>query len=95
MASLSASLLASHLRIGDDEDAALLALYEGAAWDYVRAFTGHDWRSEMNEDVPDAIQAAVLLLVADSYEHRLAQGDVRLHPNPAVDRLLWPFRTFA
>ena len=41
--------------------------------------------------VPAGIKQAILLRVADLFEHREAQGD-QLVPNPAEDALLFPFR---
>ncbi len=45
------------------------------------------------ESVPAPIRAAGLLLVEDAYRHRAAQSvDFEVHENPAVIRLLAPYR---
>lgn len=41
--------------------------------------------------LPAPLKAAVLLLVADLYEHREASGDAVVE-NPVFDRLIWPYR---
>lgn len=87
---LTLTTVEQHLRSGAGQEAALLTLYMGAAWDYVRAFTNREWA----DPVPASVEAAVLLLVADLYENREATGPVKLHENKAVERLLWPHRVF-
>ena len=42
--------------------------------------------------VPAPFKAAILLMVADLYEHRMSQSEIRITPNVAVDRLLWAKR---
>lgn len=42
--------------------------------------------------VPEAIKAAIKLLVADMYEHREAGTEGRVESNPTVERLLWAYR---
>jgi len=42
--------------------------------------------------VPRSIKAAMLLCIADLYEHREAMSEIRLEENPTVDRLLWSKR---
>jgi uncharacterized phiE125 gp8 family phage protein len=44
---------------------------------------------------PFSIKAAILLLIGGLYEQRESQSPEKLHDNPAVDRLTWPFRVFA
>jgi hypothetical protein len=82
--------IVKHLRIGGANELALLALYEGAASEYIKAFTNRDF---VDEDVPFAVKAAALLLIGDLYENREAQGPA-LHENRTVERLLWPHRVF-
>jgi uncharacterized phiE125 gp8 family phage protein len=45
-------------------------------------------------ETPYSIRAAILLLVAGLYENRESSGPVKLNDNPAVDRLLFPFRAW-
>ncbi len=49
---------------------------------------------DLTTDVPEAIRAAIKLLVADMYEHREAQVETRMQENPTVQRLLWPYRVW-
>ena len=51
--------------------------------------------SESADYVPDAIKAAIKLLVADMYEHREARLETRIEDNPTVLRLLWPYRVIS
>lgn len=85
--------IAAHLRLPGGEYDFNLEVYELAAWEYVRAFTGQTWTAE-STDVPASVTAAVLLLIADLYENREAQSPVPLAENKAVERLLWPHRSF-
>lgn len=45
-------------------------------------------------EVPYSIKAAVLLLIGGMYEHRESESEIKIFPNLAVDRLLWPYRVF-
>lgn len=82
----------AHLRVQHSDEDSLIGTYMAAAWDYVRAFTRQEWPGE---EAPAAVCMAVLLLVGDSYENREAQSPVALKENKAVERLLWPHRSFA
>lgn len=83
--------LHEHLRISPtDDDAILLPVYAQAALDHIRAVTGLPLPDDTS--LPDGIMAALLLLVGDLYENRVAASEVKLHGNPAVDRLLAPYR---
>ena len=45
-------------------------------------------------NIPQALKAAILLLVGDMYENREASGQgAMVVENPTVDRLLWPYRS--
>jgi hypothetical protein len=80
------------LRLGDTGEDALLTLYIGAAVEYIKAFTRRAW--EVAEEIPFSVKAAALLLVADLYENREAQGTAALYKNDTIDRLLWPHRAW-
>jgi hypothetical protein len=94
--SLSAFLpyVKAHLRLGDgnDEDTAL-TLYSCAAFEYIRQFLRQDWPEDPLTAQPEWI-AAALMIVADLYENREAQGEIRLSENKTVERLLWLHRLF-
>jgi len=70
----------------DPEDT-LINLYIAAADDYIRNFLDR-------EIIPSksAIKAAALLIVADLYENREGAGEKEIKENPAVMRLLFPYR---
>ncbi len=89
-----------HLRIEDsftDEDS-LIAIYSGAAEEWIRNYIddeGGVLPGELEdpvEDPPFSIKAAHLLLVADTYENREAASELEIKENPAVTRLLHPYR---
>ncbi len=44
------------------------------------------------ENVPESFKVAIKSLVADAYEHRESQSEIRLTENAAVMRLLWSER---
>jgi uncharacterized phage protein (predicted DNA packaging) len=79
-----------HIRVDGEAEDALIGTYAAAAMEYVRAFTNRDWPDE----IPASVKAAILLLVGDLYENRLAQSEAKLTENRTVDRLLWPHRVF-
>lgn len=70
----------------DPEDT-LINIYIGAAEDHIRNYLDR-------EIIPSksAIKAAALLLVGDLYENREAAGEKEIKENPAVNRLLFPYR---
>lgn len=70
----------------DPEDD-LFEIYVQAADDYIIAYL--DRPSIPNKS---AVKAAALLIVADLYENRLGAGDFDIKENPAVKRLLQPYR---
>jgi uncharacterized phage protein (predicted DNA packaging) len=89
---VSLTEIKNHLRIDHNADDALLAVYAGAAAEYVRQVTRQDWPGE----IPFSLKAAALLLIGDLYENREAQTPIAsLKANETVDRLLWPFRRFS
>ena len=46
-------------------------------------------------DVPQAIKAAILLLIGDLYEHREARQEIKAEDNSTVMRLLWLYRVWS
>jgi uncharacterized phage protein (predicted DNA packaging) len=94
MATVSLTEVKLHLRItGTDEDT-ILAIYMDAADDYVRKFLNRSIPGENESPViiPNAIKAACLLIVGDLYENREGASEKVVVANPAVDRLLYPYR---
>jgi hypothetical protein len=89
---LGLDTIKEHLRIPATqiEEDLLLNVFCGAAAEYVKAVTGCNWEEEYV--VPFSVKAAMLLVVADLYEHREAQTAAPLKENETVMRLLWPHR---
>lgn len=83
-----------HCRVEVDTDDAMLALYIEAAEEHVLRYLNLTEAELLGSPGtrPAPIRAAVLMLVADLYENREAQVDFEIRPNPAVDRLLFPYR---
>jgi len=91
MAFVSLTEMKDHLRITTDDDDAMLAIYYGAAAEYITMLTG---LADSIDPVPFAIKAACLLILSDFYENRLAAQADKLYPNGAVMRLLMPHRVW-
>jgi uncharacterized phage protein (predicted DNA packaging) len=92
---LSISLLKSQLRIEHDADDEILAMYLAAAIDYAEVFTRQNFTKAPNAvQIPPSVKLALLMLAADSYEHRLAQEEFTLVTNPQVDRMLHQYRNY-
>ena|SRR3989304_433914 len=70
-----------------DPDNDLINIYIGAAEDYIRAYL-----DRQIIPVKDAIKAAAFLIVGDLYENREGAGEKEIKENPAVIRLLFPYR---
>jgi uncharacterized phage protein (predicted DNA packaging) len=84
-----------HLRITQNNEDSLLQLYIEAAEDYIRNFlnTGILGFSDSPQTAtPSAIKAAALLTIADLYENREGAAEKEIKENPAVMRLLYPYR---
>lgn len=83
-----------HLRIiGDYEDASLQAMLDAstaAAADYLNLPT-----VALVADMPEPVQAAILLQVGDLYANRERQGDKPYYSNQTYERLLNPYRVVA
>lgn len=93
---LTMAEIRSHLRLDADDASPELEVYQAAATDYITQHLGRPvpWSVDGAEvPVPASIKAAALLIVADLYENREAQfiGSIRAD-NPAVERLLYPYR---
>lgn len=73
----------------------------GASWPTPRNETGAVWVDfwagyanttvSPNVAAPSDLKIAVLLLVADLYEHRVKQSDMQLYTNTAFDLLIQPY----
>ena len=82
----SLSTVKSHLRIdGSDEDS-LLNIYIASAESYVNDYC--DRKLVPFTVFTPTIAAAVLLIVADLYEHRSSQVEKELYDNSTVKTLL-------
>lgn len=94
MASVTLTEVKLHLRITEDDEDALLTIFMGAADDYMRKFLNRSIPGENDSPtiIPSAIKAAALLFIGDLYENREGSSEKVLVANPAVDRLLYPYR---
>ena len=83
-----------HLRVEIDTDDTLIDTYIAAAEEHVMRYLNLTEEELLGSpgSRPAPIRAAVLMIVADLYEHREAQTDLQIYDNPAVDRLLFPYR---
>ncbi|MBY5963775.1 head-tail connector protein [Marinobacter nauticus] len=86
---LTLERIKEHLRIDIDDEDSLITGYWNAAQGYIEKYLGDD----LPDPMPDAIAAAVLLLIGDLYEHRERQGPDILYKNHTYQLLLAPFRT--
>lgn len=78
-----------HLRVLHDLEDGMIELYLGAAISLVSQYLGDD----LPDPMPEAIQAAVLLLTGDLYLNRERQADRTLSENTAYQLLLAPYRS--
>jgi len=80
-------LKASTSATSPDPDNDLINIYIDAAEDYIKAYLDR-------QIVPtkSAIKAAALLIVGDLYENREGASVDEIKENPAVHRLLFPYR---
>lgn len=76
-----------HLRVDQSTEDTLIQIYIDAAQDYIEQFL-----NTMDYPVNSAIKAAALLIVGDLYENREGAGEKEIKENPAVMRLLYPYR---
>lgn len=65
----------------------LIQVYMEAADDWIANFL-----NTANFPQVAAIKAAALLIIHDMYDNRGATGEKEFRANPAVDRLLYPYR---
>ncbi|MFV1944193.1 head-tail connector protein [Pseudomonas luteola] len=78
-----------HLRVLHDLEDGMIELYLEAAISLVSQYLGDD----LPDPMPEAIQAAVLLLTGDLYLNRERQADRTLSENTAYQLLLAPYRS--
>lgn len=74
-------------RVTNNAEDDLLTLHISAAEEWIKNYLDRDVLP-----VNTATQAAALLIIHDLYENRGATGEKDFKENPAVDRLLWPYR---
>ena len=76
-----------HLRVTQNAEDSLITAYIAAAEEYVGKFL-----NQQNYPITAPIRAAILLTVSDLYENRNGASDRDIKENPAVMRLLYPYR---
>ncbi|BFN26567.1 phage gp6-like head-tail connector protein [Pseudomonas sp. SCT] len=80
-----------HLRVMHAMEDPLIQLYLDAATRHVEQYLGED----LPDPMPEAIQAAILLLTGDLYVNRERQSDRPIHENTAYQLLLAPYKSMA
>lgn len=90
------AIIKQHLRVKHSRDDAYIELLTKAALRSVLNFIDHgSWdvlKSTNNDEIPEDLQCAVLLIIEDMYSNRAAQQEVNLYINRACERLMFPYR---
>lgn len=84
-----------HLRVINNLENSLIQLYLDAAEAWVADYIDDPIPGASNsppDPAPTNIKAAILLVVGDLYENREGASEKEIKKNPAVERLLFPFR---
>jgi len=93
---LSLQLAKSHLRVVHARDDDYIELLTKAALNAVLDFidfpTWDDVKTKYENNVPEDLIYAALLIIGDMYANRAAQTEVNLYINPACERLMFPKR---
>ena len=85
-----------HLRVTNNAEDSIIALYIAGAQEYITNFLNQEipGLGDSPVFVPSSIRCAALLVVGDMYENRQGQtAGVENYKNPMVENLLWPYRT--
>jgi len=85
----------AHLRVLHSHDDEYITTLIGIAAQHVLDYTDRaddDPLFWSGSELKAPIMAAMLLLIGDLYANREAQTTAELKPNPAFERLLWPYR---
>lgn len=83
-----------HLKVEQTSEDALIDLYIAAAQEQIEKFLNCSIPN-MNLTTPNppaSIKAAALLYIGELYENREGSTEIELKENPAVMRLLYPYR---
>lgn len=83
-----------HLRVDQSTEDTTIQIYIDAATEYVENFLNRQvpGMNESPQYIPSSIKSAALLIVGDLYENREGAGEKDIKENPAVMRLLYPYR---
>jgi len=86
----------NHLRISptqNNEDS-LINLWILAAEEWIEKTlnTTIPGADESPPQIPSSLRSAALLIIGDLYENREGAGEKQIVENPAVMRLIWPYR---
>lgn len=76
-----------HLRVDQSTEDTLITLYIQAAEDWISNFL-----NTPNIPYTHSVKAAALLIIGDLYENREGASEKEIKENPAVVRLLYPYR---
>lgn len=94
MAIVSLTEAKMHLKVDQSSEDDLIALHIAAAEEAIENYIG---RTIPNKNLstpnpPKSIKAAALLIISDLYENRDGATEIELKQNPAITRLLNPYR---
>lgn len=78
----------NHLRVQHDQEDDLITTYWNAAIGHVDSYL-----DGIPDPIPAPVEAAILLLIADMYEHRTWQMEKPLSKNATYTLLLNPYRS--
>jgi uncharacterized phage protein (predicted DNA packaging) len=94
MAIITLTEAKDHLRVQESDEDALISLYIEAAEAEIKNYINRDIPivSGTSSKLPAPIKAAALLLVSDLFENRDGAADKIMNENPAIKRLLYPYR---
>lgn len=83
-----------HLKVDQADEDSLIDLYIASAEAYIEKYINRviPNKNLPTPNVPAPIKAAALLIVGDLYENRQGAGTAEIKENPAVGRLLHPYR---
>lgn len=84
----------SHLRVTSNDEDTLISLFVKSATAEIENYINRDIPvvTGTTATYPAPIKAAALLLVSDLFENRDGASDKELIQNPAIQRLLYPYR---
>lgn len=83
-----------HLKVDQTSEDALIGLHIAAAEEMIEKYINCTIPNKNlpTPNPPASIKAAALLIISDLYENRDGATEIELKENPAITRLLFPYR---